>query len=368
VSLASIPLVTNSVEDVFAQLVPLGKGFVWALTPFDDNAKLIVHIASNLAWFTSPVLRTQVHRPMPPVSTSDPKFATAQADSLKARPDNRTVFVVHGRDERLRAGLFDFLRSIDLRPLEWTEAVKLTGKASPYIGEILDTAFSYAQAVVVLLTPDDEARLREGLRGEHEQAYEKELTPQARPNVLFEAGMAMAGNPDRTILVQIGYLRPFSDIAGRHTILMDNSTKKRYDLVGRLQSAGCAVNVSGTDWQNAGDLTPPPEEIAPPSQNSTPSPEETKAKAEKSKFAKFGRVFIAPVSRTTSDKEYTLQEVDEAGAVIRLPDGILVRIPKGDYLESWDDAMGKPKLILTRKYFQGYFPGHENAEEFFLPR
>src|SRR6266403_2768227 len=124
-----------------------------------------------------------------------------------------------------------------------------------------------AQAVVVLLTPDDEARLRESVWGKHEQPYETQFTLQARPNVLFEAGMAMARDSDRTVLVQVGYLRPFSDVAGRHAILMDNSPKKRYELVGRLQSAGCGVNVSGTDWQSVGDLRPVPKK------NETWSPE-----------------------------------------------------------------------------------------------
>ena len=65
------------------------------------------------------------------------------------------VFVVHGRDERLRNGVFDFLRSIRLVPIEWSEAIRLTAKATPYVGEILEIAFHHAQAVVVLLSPDD---------------------------------------------------------------------------------------------------------------------------------------------------------------------------------------------------------------------
>jgi hypothetical protein len=117
--------------------------------------------------------------------------------------------------------------------------------------------------VVVLFTPDDEARLRDALCGDHEPAYETQLTPQARPNVLFEAGMALARHPDRTVLVQLGELRPFSDIARRHAIRLDNSTAKRQDLAQRLQSAGCPINLSGTDWQKAGDLTSPAIALSP---------------------------------------------------------------------------------------------------------
>jgi predicted nucleotide-binding protein len=171
--------------------------------------------------------------------------------------NSRDVFVIHGRDERLRAGMFDFLRSLDLNPMEWSHAVALTGKSAPYIGEILDAAFSQAQAVVVLFSPDDLARLRPELCGASEPPHEVNVTHQARPNVLFEAGMAMARHPDRTVFVEIGVLRPFSDIAGRHTIRMDNSPKKRQEIAQRLQKAGCPVNLSGTDWQTAGDMRLP---------------------------------------------------------------------------------------------------------------
>ena len=79
------------------------------------------------------------------------------------RPDRRKVFVVHGRNEKLRSDFFGFLRALRLNPLEWSHAINLTGKASPYIGEALDAAFKNAQAVVVLLSPDDEVRLTEAL-------------------------------------------------------------------------------------------------------------------------------------------------------------------------------------------------------------
>lgn len=93
----------------------------------------------------------------------------------------RRVFVVHGRDEKLRSGVFTFLRSLGLEPLEWTKAIQLTSNASPYIGQILDAAFAHAQAVVVLLTPDDLAKLREDLLLRDDPIHERTLTGQAPP-------------------------------------------------------------------------------------------------------------------------------------------------------------------------------------------
>ncbi len=182
--------------------------------------------------------------------------ANPRADQeLRPATDAREVFVVHGRNLAARDALFDFLRAIDLHPLEWSEAVQATGKASPYIGEILDAAFSRAHAIVVLFSPDDEARLREAFRVASDPPHETQLTGQARPNVLFEAGMAMGRNQDRTILVELGNLRPFSDVGGRNTIRLDNSSQRRQDLAQRLRSAGCPVNLDGTHWHNAGDFT-----------------------------------------------------------------------------------------------------------------
>lgn len=169
-------------------------------------------------------------------------------------PNTREVFVVHGRNGGARTAMFAFLRAIGLQPLEWSHAIQATGKTSPYIGEILDAAFTRAHAVVVLLTPDDEARLSEPFRSPGDPPHETELTGQARPNVLFEAGMAMGRSQDRTVLVELGNLRPFSDIGGRHTIRFDGSSQRRQELAQRLEAAGCPVNLTGTDWHTAGDF------------------------------------------------------------------------------------------------------------------
>ena len=188
----------------------------------------------------------------PPGSELEP----APLANTESRPptDAREVFVVHGRNLVARDAFFAFLRSIALQPLEWSEAVRTTGTASPYIGEVLAAAFSRAHAVVVLFTPDDEARLKESFRTANDLLHETQLTGQARANVLFEAGMAMGRNPDRTVLVELGSLRPFSDVGGRHVIRIDNSSQRRQELAQRLQTAGCPVNLGGTAWHTAGDF------------------------------------------------------------------------------------------------------------------
>jgi hypothetical protein len=171
--------------------------------------------------------------------------------------NSRSVFVVHGRNEDLRRGMFEFLRSINLAPLEWTQAVELTGVGSPYIGQVLDAAFDNARAVVVLLTPDEIAYLQPRYgNGEHDP--ETLPAPQARPNVLFEAGMALGRDASRTVLVEIGEVRPFSDVAGRHAVRLSNSVPSRQALAQRLRTAGCQVDLTGTDWHTAGDFTAPP--------------------------------------------------------------------------------------------------------------
>jgi len=74
---------------------------------------------------------------------------------------------------------------------------------------------------------------------------------------LFEAGRAFGSHPDSTILVQVGDLRPFSDTAGVHVVHLGNDAASRTDLAIRLETAGCAVNRTGTDWLTTGDFKIP---------------------------------------------------------------------------------------------------------------
>lgn len=177
------------------------------------------------------------------------------ATEFMEQPDPRRVFVVHGRNQAARSAVSAFLRSIDLQPIEWSEAVRNTGEAAPFVGQVIEAGFSAAQAVVVILTGDDLAQLRPELLERDDPPHEREATPQARPNVLFEAGYAFAKHPSRTIILEFGRLRPFSDVQGRHVIRMNGTGEKRQELADRLATAGCSVSLRGTDWLSAGDFS-----------------------------------------------------------------------------------------------------------------
>lgn len=180
----------------------------------------------------------------------------ANGGRRRTKPPGKSVWIVHGRDEKLRRATFDFVRSIGLEPLEWSSAVKATRKGSPYPGEVLDKAFAKASAVIVLLTPDDDAQLRKVHWRKGEEAYEKKPMGQARPNVLFEAGMAFGTHPSQTVLVEIGKCRPFSDTLGRLVVRMNDTAAKRKELVDRLAAAGCVVDTTRSNaWMEAGDFS-----------------------------------------------------------------------------------------------------------------
>jgi predicted nucleotide-binding protein len=162
------------------------------------------------------------------------------------------VFVVHGRDEPFRRRFFDLLRSLGLEPLEWEGLVASTGGTAPYLHDVVRTGISpaHAQAVVVLLTPDDVVSLHPGLHTPLEHDHEVATLLQPRPNVLLELGHALARFRRRTVVVEVGRLRPIADLAGLNVIRFDGSVEVLGKLASRLAAAGCAVDERGTDWRS----------------------------------------------------------------------------------------------------------------------
>ena len=192
----------------------------------------------------------------PPPSTQTPQTSQRASRRRERKPKSKSnkVMVVHGRNEAIREALYTLLRALGLKPLEYTQGIRATRKGAPVTREVLDALFEKAAAVVVLLTGDDEARLKPKFRKPNDQPYERQLTGQARANVLFEAGRASGSHPDQTIFVQVGRHRPFSDTAGVQIIHLGNDLASRKDLATRLDTAGCDVDMTGNDRMSAGNF------------------------------------------------------------------------------------------------------------------
>jgi predicted nucleotide-binding protein len=168
--------------------------------------------------------------------------------SPSTEPDARKrVAVIYGQDENARTAMFTFLRALHLQPLEFETIVNESGEGSPFTGVAIDQAFSRAQAIIALITPDEWSAL-------HPELSSAPITArrlQARPNVIFEAGLAFGRQPGRTIIVKYGESALWSDMDGRHYVSMDNTPPRRQALRDRLARAGCLIENVGTDYLTA---------------------------------------------------------------------------------------------------------------------
>jgi predicted nucleotide-binding protein len=109
--------------------------------------------------------------------------------------NNNSIFVVHGRDGQLNTDMFAFLRAIGLNPLEWSQAIKGAKGANPHIDDVIYDAMEKVQGVLVMFSPDEEARLKSKFcTGLDKKKGFNKLDGQARPNVIFEAGLALGAH------------------------------------------------------------------------------------------------------------------------------------------------------------------------------
>ena len=123
--------------------------------------------------------------------------------------------------------------------------------ANPNVETVIDACMAKVQAVVVLFTPDEEVVLTKRLRTARDKG---QIELQPRPNVIFEAGLALGRHPEKTLLIEIGEVRGFSDIAGRHMARLTNDVESRNDIINRLRMLKCDVELSGTDWMTEGEF------------------------------------------------------------------------------------------------------------------
>jgi predicted nucleotide-binding protein len=182
----------------------------------------------------------------------------AKGKRSNRKPVEKSVFVVHGRDQKLTKSIYQLIRALGLQVLEWNHAVKAASRnnPNPNVYDIVDKVMAKAGAVVVLLSPDDEVKLKDQFVGKDEKQTEGKPHGQARPNVLFEAGLALGLHQEKTLLVQVGTIKPFSDVGGKHILHLNNSSNQRNEFANRLEGILGTVDRTGADWQEVGDFVP----------------------------------------------------------------------------------------------------------------
>jgi predicted nucleotide-binding protein len=228
----------------------------------DDIEFLILGDATDLESYGRDVTEDFLIGPPGTGPRPEPDEATTFA------ANRRAVMVIYGHDTEANAALFDWLRSIGLQPQEWSQLIRASGSASPYIGQVLDQAFNDAQAVIAFFTPDEHVTAATSRDGQRTWRL------QARPNVLIEAGMALSSHPTRTVLVVLGNQELPSDLAGRHYVRLDSTAvEPLHDLAERLHAAGCDTDTSGTAWLNPGRF--PNRDHPPQSPTATATPPAT---------------------------------------------------------------------------------------------
>jgi predicted nucleotide-binding protein len=192
----------------------------------------------------APVQAAAGHSPVAVKKPSAPR-----KPKVRTTKDN-SIFVVHGRDTKLNDDIFGFLLAIGLNPKEWSQAIKDAKGANPNVGQVINNAMKQARGVLVMFSPDEDAKLKSKFCGlkDKKRGLDK-LDGQARPNVLFEAGLALGAHPDKTLLVQVGDTREISDIGGMHLIHLGDDAASRKELAQRLATKlKFKVNTTGTLW------------------------------------------------------------------------------------------------------------------------
>ncbi|UAJ10670.1 TIR domain-containing protein [Glacieibacterium megasporae] len=152
-----------------------------------------------------------------------------QAQAKLVMPHSKRVFIVHGHDAEARETAARFLGNIGFEPVILHEQANRGRTVIEKVEANSDVGFA-----IVLLTPDDLGRARDGA----------DLEPRARQNVLLELGYFIAKlGRDRVCALKRGDVVIPSDFAGVVWTDWDTAGAWKTALGKELQAAGYEV-----DW------------------------------------------------------------------------------------------------------------------------
>lgn len=203
----------------------LGDRLPEALRQADSR---VVAKSSGIAVDTTADVRGHVTAPEPtaPVAIADPSPAVPQLEEpiYVTEQAERRIFVVHGRD-------IPAVREIQIAVHEMTGIVPESLADKPGQGDTIIEKFervaNAASFAIVLLTPDDEGRLK----------GTGTLQPRARQNVVLELGYFFGKLGRRQVAVVDAGVEHPSDVAGLSYIAYPGDNWK-YQLRRELEAAG----------------------------------------------------------------------------------------------------------------------------------
>src|SRR5205807_687939 len=135
-------------------------------------------------------------------------------------PDPKKIFIIHGRNKKARQEMGTFVRALGLKPINFGELRAEMGGA-PTVADIIERGMAEAQGVIALVTPDEYAAVRHDFRQRVDRPVDI-MRWQARPNVIFEAGMAFGRDRTRVLFVLLGDPQLFTDVDGIHVLRPTN--------------------------------------------------------------------------------------------------------------------------------------------------
>jgi predicted nucleotide-binding protein len=220
------------------------SGGNWVDAPLEDPNALP-------PWVTPPTDAAKA-----PTSATGQTMTAALSPRSADEGDPKKVFLIHGRNSAAPEQMGIFLRSMGLEPV-WFRDVRKTMGGTATIAGVVEQGMKLAHGILALFTPDEFSSLRSELRkpsdsGDHVERW------QARPNVLFEAGMAFGKDRDRVAFVLFGDVTLFTDASGIHVYRPNNDhgpDSDRAQLRGLLAGGmHCTVDLHSDEWMRAGNF------------------------------------------------------------------------------------------------------------------
>lgn len=137
----------------------------------------------------------------------------------------KRAFIIYGRDVSAYDQLGKFVSAIGLQQLSFEEVAGRT--ATSFVADIVTQGIREADVVIAFFTPDEQAVLFDPVTGSYLDSDETSRW-QARPNVIFEAGLASGVSREKTVIVTLGTdVRLLSDLHGIYYVdLKDRRAKE----------------------------------------------------------------------------------------------------------------------------------------------